>query len=473
MINKIIKPINEQLTDLLCEPAPSADNLVLLSFKKKIQLTCKNFMSSTLVTGSPGSGKTTLAQTILFAMMRALYGGVILVVKATLVQEVETVAKLAGRSKDLIILKAGGPHCYNPLEELTDPTEIVALLGEISEALQDGKPSNVSDERFWNALRDITLRRLCIICRATKGRVTVPALQTLFHGLPSSPGQLDDPEWQRTSKAWPMLRTALGSLDRDVANAAKRLVAAPSAANSKIQESIHALISVVLDKLSQDPLRSVFGKQSTFSMSDIISGRKILVVDMPTLASASGRIANILCLFCFCRCVTDGRTPRDTFLLADEFQELVTPGFARFLSLQRESRVAPVLLTQNLALLEARVGKDNAEALCGNIAMKIFCRQDHAATRQWACEQIDKKWVIKRTHTMAPGNRRTTTRERVQEYRVQSNELAVLKPGESVILHDGQVWRSKWPPYPGSSKGGVRVAPPIVSRPKDETVDAA
>lgn len=444
------------------EPSPSADGLPLLSFRSGRALTCCNFMSSTLVTGSPGSGKTTLAQTILLSMLHAQYGGIVLVVKPALVRDVKSVAMLAGRLDDLIVLSAGGDHCYNPLDELSDPVEIVALLSELLEVMRDGDRSGVADERFWNDLRDIKLRLLCIVCRAAQGRVSVPALQALFHGLPREPGQVDDPEWRRSSKAWLILRPALESDDSDVKEAAERLVSAPSVANSKIEESIHALISVVLDRLSQEPLRSVFGRPSTFSMSDVVCRRKILVVDLPTLSSVAGRIANALCLFCFCRCATDGRATRDTFLLADEFQELVTPGFSRFLSLQRESRVAPVLLTQNLALLEARIGKAQAEALCGNMALKIFCRQDHAATRQWACEQIDKEWVTKRTYSKTAGSRKSISREKVREYRVQSDELAILHPGESVILHNGQVWRAKWPHQPGATSGNVRVCAPII-----------
>jgi type IV secretory pathway TraG/TraD family ATPase VirD4 len=135
----------------------------------------------------------------------------------------------------------------------------------------------------------------------------------------------------------------------------------------------------------------------------------------------------------------------------DECQELVSRELMEKLAVLREFKVATVLLTQNLAVLDERIGETAREGLCGLMGTKIFGPQGHAATRQWASEQIGKHKVRVRTTTRGSSandrgsgwNHSTSVHEH-WDYRVAPIRFGQLRVGHTVVLRDGRVWRSRW-----------------------------
>ena len=97
----------------------------------------------------------------------------------------------------------------------------------------------------------------------------------------------------------------------------------------------------------------------------------------------------------------------------------------------REFKVATILLTQNLAVLDERIGETAREGLCGLMGSKIFGPQGHAATRQWASEQIGKCKTLVRTTTKGgssnhhgSGSNYSTSVHEQWDYRVPPEENA-------------------------------------------------
>ena len=119
------------------------------------------------------------------------------------------------------------------------------------------------------------------------------------------------------------------------------------------------------------------------------------------------------------------------------------------------------MLTQNLAVLDERIGETAREGFCGLLGTKVFGPQGHAATRQWAAEQIGKRQVPLETKTTGyssgsgQGGRSTSTSTHYHwDYRVPPSRLAELHVGETICLRAGKVWLARWhPSQPG--KGGT------------------
>ena len=131
----------------------------------------------------------------------------------------------------------------------------------------------------------------------------------------------------------------------------------------------------------------------------------------------------------------------------------------------REFKVTSIMLSQNLAVLDDRLGETLREAFCGLLGLKIFGPQGHAATRAWAADQIGKRKTPTETTTTgrnSDGQKRSrSTGSSVHEqwdYRVPPPRFAELAVGETVCLRDGQVWRSRWHKDTPGQAGTVAIA---------------
>jgi hypothetical protein len=107
----------------------------ILDFRNGEVLSRRDLTESMLVVASVNKGKTSLLRTPARAMLRNGFGGLVLVVKGSLVDNFTEFARAEGRERDLIVLRPGGGHGFNPLENETDPAEAAALLAELSDAL--------------------------------------------------------------------------------------------------------------------------------------------------------------------------------------------------------------------------------------------------------------------------------------------------------------------------------------------------
>jgi type IV secretory pathway TraG/TraD family ATPase VirD4 len=199
-------------------------------------------------------------------------------------------------------------------------------------------------------------------------------------------------------------------------------------------------------------------------MEDVLNGGKIVVVGMPALDSIDGRIANGLMQFVFCRKAP--RIPRrnNAFLISDECQETITREVMRKVAILREFRVATILLTQNLAVLDDKIGQTAREGLCGLMTTKIFCTQSESATRQWAAEQIGKIKTPVETKTKGrssgkhgQGSNSGSSSHEVWDYRVPPSRFAELAVGETICLRDGDAWLARWHRETPGRNGTVRV----------------
>ena len=107
--------------------SPRKENILdrpILSLSEADQLRLRDLVEGTLITGSPGSGKSSCSgRQIAYALLKTPnMGGLVLTAKAEETQNWIRYAKECGREKDLLIFNVESGHCYDPLHyEWTRP----------------------------------------------------------------------------------------------------------------------------------------------------------------------------------------------------------------------------------------------------------------------------------------------------------------------------------------------------------------
>lgn len=429
------------------EPDPADE--VLLHFANGQTFTRRNAREAVLVLASVGGGKTTLLRTIQRAYLRDGMGGLVLVVKPSQIADFEALAKQESREREMIVLGRPGV-VFNPLEVETSSVEAAALVCEIAQAI-NGQTSASDNEAFWREQLGILLRNLFTLCRIAYGGQDFLLAAELFSGRAKSLAELDDPNWQTSSRLAAALTLARTTPSPEAHLAVEYFTREFPTCGDRLQGSLAATAAGVLDYFCREPLRYLFTGKSSFSMDDLLDRGRICVVGLPVLESNAGRAANALMQYCFLRTATKRARKRHSFLISDECQETVSRHLMQQLALIREFQICSVFASQNLAVLDDRLGEVRREAFCGLQALRIFGPQGHAATRQWASEQMCKLQVEVETESLSRSKTftsRTVTRgtstHKHWDYRVPPSLLASLSLGETLCLRGGKVWRAKW-----------------------------
>ncbi len=407
---------------------------------------------------STGKGKTTHVRTIGRGFLRNRYGGLVLTVKRSQIDEFQSLCRAETRERDCLVIAPGGAQVFNPLDGETSASEAAALVAELAEVLSDRVRDGGENEAFWRAQLGIILRNLFELSLVSYGRLDLVLAAELFDGRANSPAEVADPNWLRQSPLAAAIAAARQHPERGEARLAADYFAKTFPAHGdRLQGSLAATVGSVFDHLRRSPLRELFTGRSTFTMDDLLDHGKVCVVGLPVLDSAAGRIANALLQYCFCRAA------HYSFLLSDECQETVSRELMRKLAVLREFKVSTVLLTQNLAVLDERIGETAREGLLGLMGTKIFGPQGHAATRQWAAEQIGKRKVAVETKTkgrssgQSDGHSSSTSVHQQWDYRVPPSRFAELQIGETICLRDGKVWLTRWHKDTPGKRGTARI----------------
>jgi len=138
----------------------------LLDFGDGHKMNVRAFFESLLVVASVGKGKSTLAKTPCLALLRDNWGGLVLSVKRSQLDEFLSLARHAGREQDCIVIKPGGA-VFNPLEGEANPNEAAALVSELADVLA-GKTRDGENDAFWRAQLNIILKNLFTLWRKNR-----------------------------------------------------------------------------------------------------------------------------------------------------------------------------------------------------------------------------------------------------------------------------------------------------------------
>jgi hypothetical protein len=116
----------------------------ILSLSESDELRLRDLVEGTLITGAPGSGKSsTSGKQLAFGLLRTPgMGGLVLTAKAEETQNWIAYAKACGREGDLIIFNAESGHNFDPLHyEWTDPDAARGISKVLSISSRRWSPS--------------------------------------------------------------------------------------------------------------------------------------------------------------------------------------------------------------------------------------------------------------------------------------------------------------------------------------------
>jgi TraM recognition site of TraD and TraG len=398
-------------------PAAFDPHRVLIDWKDNAGgFTIADATTGVCVMGATGSGKTSgPGQLLARAYLRAGFGGLVLCAKVDERAQWEAWVSAAGRSKDLVIVDTTGQHAFNFLEWEASRADsgggftinVVALLDEIAGAIDSGGGSGAGDGGgdnafFRSALRHM-LANLVELPILAKLPVSLPLLRAIANSAPLSLAQRDDPEWQKTSACWRILREAEAATkddpdaERDYEECRSYWEIDHPALSDRTRSIITLMFGMLVRPFITRPLRKLFSEDTTITPEDAFKG-KIIIVDLPVQDyRLAGRVAALAWKWCFQVAVMrrqfDGGERRPVFLWADEAQNFVTERDAEYQAVARSAGGCTVYLTQQREGLRRVLRSDDAtDNLLANLQTKFFC-QNSGETNTWASGLLGERFV--------------------------------------------------------------------------------
>ncbi len=397
----------------------------LLDLSPKDPWTTRDAVAGTLILGETGSGKTSgSGREVAYSFLNSGMGGLVLAAKG---DEADTWAEYchhAGRSDDLRIVRSDAMHRMNFLDEelrastalpggatlnivalLLNALEVCSRIGSGGGGGGGGSGGGGGDgDAFWrNSSRSLITNCVDLLLMA-KGKVTVLDIHRVITSAPQSSAQSLDPAWQAESFCFQSLKQASRATLTPERSEDLEIVGSyflrefPELAG-RTRSIVVSSVSAMTDPLLRGLCRTLFCTDTTITPSLTGQG-KVIVVALPvkTLREV-GLLGTILWKLAFQRYAErrDIRTdPRPVFLWADEGHLSLTSNDHSFQSTCRSSRVATVLLSQNVSNFYAALGggergKAEADSLLGHFATRIFHANTEPVTNRWASDLIGSR----------------------------------------------------------------------------------
>lgn len=386
----------------------------LLSWSRQDDWTIRDAVEGTLILGATGSGKSTgSGRTIAQTLLRAGFGGTVLVTKPGERREWQDYAAATGRADDLLVLGPEEGLRFNPLDfELNRKglgaglTEnIIQLLSTILEVAErtSGGGGGREDEGYWRRANRQLCRNVVDLLALSKGRIAVSDLYRAVISAPTSAEQIRSEDWRQRSDCLRWLGEADKRLksvreEADFELVADYFMVEYPGLSEKTRSVIVSTFTSMVDVLNRGILRELFGTTTNVSPVDCEAG-KIVLIDLPVKTFAEvGLFGQALWKYSFQRSIERrnvAESPRPVFLWADEAQNFVTSYDREFQTTCRSALVATVLLSQNYSNFIAALGgnekaRAETDSLFANLNTKVFHANGDPVTNQWASSVIGR-----------------------------------------------------------------------------------
>jgi hypothetical protein len=140
--------------------------------------------------------------------------------------------------------------------------------------------------------------------------------------------------------------------------------------------------------------------------------------------------------------------PRPLCLFQDEAQAFINPFDYEYQARVRAFKGCTVSLTQNISNYYAALGaggRDQADALLGNLVTKIFHANSDKNTNQYAIDTIGQAWQM-----MIGGSEGGVTWQESAQYQMLTSAFTTLRKGgpenrgevDGIVFQGGRVWRA-------------------------------
>jgi hypothetical protein len=396
-------------TDILDRP--------ILSLSDKDHLRLRDHVEGTLITGAPGSGKSsTSGKQLATAFLRTpKMGGLVLTAKAEETQNWIAYAKACGRERDLIVFNAESGDFFDPLHyEWTRPGrgagDLESIIDFFSTLISIGKKEvGHGHDPFWERGNEQLMRNVIKLLDLAGAAISIANIDRVIKSLPTRPGEFEEAQWQKDSYCAQLVaaikaRQETLNADQwsDLDFATQYIFRKWPAFDERPRSSLEMTWSGMADKFLFNPFNRLFcsGKCS-FTPEQTTHDGKIVICDFPLLeyGHETGRLINIILKLIFQRAwlrrkLSESNNP--VFLWQDEFQYFVTRRDNFFQQTCRGSRVAVVCLTQNILNLSEELGEaqpgSKTKSFCGNLGIKIAHQQNEPDTATFMADIIGKEY---------------------------------------------------------------------------------
>ncbi len=461
-------------------------NAPLLSLGDSESISLGRVMCGTFITGQTGSGKSTSSAAHLAeAMLRAGFGGLILSVKDERANW-ERLCRDSGRLNDLVIIDANCQWRFNPIDYeatrngrgggLTE--NIVHLLMTLLDTAgrNNARGDGREDSAYWRNSCKQLLRNACDLSLIANGRVTVPELYQIVLSAPTSAQMVRSDDWRKSSYCFKTLtgadkRPKTQSQANDFALVADYFLVEFPCLSEKTRSVIVSTFTSLVDCLLRGTLRDLFCTDSTITPEAVENG-KIILVDLPVKEYGQiGLMANMLWKLSFQKSIERRDLTNDArpvFLWTDEGHHFLHQEDSLFQSTCRSSRVASVLITQNIPNLDVALGggdtgRAEAESLLANFGTLIFHCNTCQRTNEFAAGLIGRTLQIFANGSISNqsddwpmaalgmGNSGQTSGgfSEAFEYEVQPSFFTMLRTGgpknrweaDAVVIKSGETFR--------------------------------
>lgn len=387
----------------------------LLQFSKYDSFTIGNAVEGVLCLGAIGSGKSSgTGKTLAHALLRAGFGALVLTAKPGDREEWERYCAETGREDDLVQFSPLMPFKFDPIDfeysregagagQTHNIVNLFTTLLEIAEG-KSGQSSGGDNATYFKNATQQLLRNVVDLITIAKERVNLQDMYRLVISAPTTLTQATSPEWQARSFLFQCLSEAdkkpkTPSQQIDFGLVADYFMLEYPGLPDRTRSGIVSTFTSTADLMLRGVLRDLFCSGSNIDPT-IIERGYIVVVDLSVKEYGEvGRLANALWKYAFQKSIERrdiGSNPRPVTLFMDEGHLHLNSYDSLFQSTSRSSRVATVLLTQNVPNLLAALGGDQtgkaqADSLMGNFGTKIFHANSDVVTNEWAASLIGKR----------------------------------------------------------------------------------
>lgn len=430
----------------------------------------------TQIFGALGSGKTSgSGQALAHAFLAAGFGGLVLTAKPDERELWEGYARATGREQDLLIFSPTTGTGFNflkyemrrPGDGAGDTENIIRLFRYVLDVNQQG--AGHKQEPYWENAVNQLLRNAIDIVKLATGEVNLQDIRDIIKSAPQYPAQLESSQWLENSVCMQMIRNAHqreGLTERETRDRAAAcdywLDEFPNLAE-KTRSIIVSMFTSLADHFLRGQMFDMFCDKLTI-VPEMSETGNIIILDLPVKTyGESGRLAQVLFKYLWQQAIERRnvkKSPRPVFLWADEAQNFCASYDMRFQATARSSRAATVFIVQNLPLYYASFGsgdkgKQETEALLGNLATKIFHANGDLVTNNFAADTIGKSWHTRTntntSHSENSGNSQSSTSagtSQSYDYDILPRDFTTLANGgahhryivEGILFKSGKSW---------------------------------
>ncbi len=363
--------------------------------------------------GSTGSGKTTGGMAaICRAFLRAGYGGLFLTAKGEDRALYTSYVREAGRLDDLLVFSPEDRIRYNfiaeeqrqsrgPVGLVENLTALLMTVTELNDRRSSGGGGGDS-ERYFRLESMRLARNSLLVLSLARPAVTVPDLHRLITSTAVSLEQVQSEAWQKGSFCFECLQAAdkapkAESQKADFDLALSYLLHELPALSSRTRSVVQSTLTSATDLLSRGAARDMLSSPVSNVSPSMMYDGAVMIADFPVLVhNEVGALIQVILKFAWQRAHArrdDSRSPRPTFIVADESQLLVVDADQHFQAIARSTRTAVVYATQSISGMIDAFGPHSeakVHSLLANLQTRICHQQTDIRTIQYMQELVGR-----------------------------------------------------------------------------------